>query len=237
MTVESASYISQLNAALPSAAGAGDPVGEGDDHLRLLKAVLKATFPAMSGPVTLSQTTLNALPGTIATGDSATLVSAKAYADAQIAASLLSTLQAVYPVDSIFISMSSANPSSVFGFGTWTNFGQGRVMIGVGTGTDDNAQNRTWGVGQTEGEYRHTLTIGEIPPHGHPQAISSQVAATAQSMTSGGFMMNTGNVNITGAWNGTPSQTLGQQIGGTGGGADHQNLPPVIAVYFFRRIA
>ena len=46
MTVESAVYINTLNSALPPGT---DPKGEGDDHLRLLKAVLKATFPNNSG--------------------------------------------------------------------------------------------------------------------------------------------------------------------------------------------
>ena len=42
MTVESASYISQLDTTLPTAA---DLISEGDDHLRLTKAVLKTQFP------------------------------------------------------------------------------------------------------------------------------------------------------------------------------------------------
>ena len=42
MTVESATYISQLNAANPSAS---DNINEGDDHLRLIKNVLKTQFP------------------------------------------------------------------------------------------------------------------------------------------------------------------------------------------------
>lgn len=42
MTVETATYISQLNSALPAGT---DPKSEGDDHVRLLKASLKATFP------------------------------------------------------------------------------------------------------------------------------------------------------------------------------------------------
>ena len=43
MTVETASYISQLNNSYPAV---GDPVGEGDDHLRLIKSVLKTSFPS-----------------------------------------------------------------------------------------------------------------------------------------------------------------------------------------------
>ena len=45
MTVETASYISQLNTSYPAV---GDAVGEGDDHLRMLKTVLKNSFPSTS---------------------------------------------------------------------------------------------------------------------------------------------------------------------------------------------
>lgn len=56
MALETASFISQLNPANPSGA---DRVHQGDDHIRLLKSVLKATFPNITGPVTVSQDRLN----------------------------------------------------------------------------------------------------------------------------------------------------------------------------------
>jgi|TARA_B100000029_G_C17300419_1_gene860434 hypothetical protein len=45
MSVESASWVTQLNTANPVV---GDPVGEGDDHLRMIKTVLKNSFPSTS---------------------------------------------------------------------------------------------------------------------------------------------------------------------------------------------
>lgn len=60
MTVETAIYISDLNAAYPAA---GDPKSEGDDHLRLLKTVTKATFPNVAGAVTPTHTELNFMDG------------------------------------------------------------------------------------------------------------------------------------------------------------------------------
>ena len=42
MTVESASFINQLS---PSNPASGDPISEGDSHLRLIKTVLKSQFP------------------------------------------------------------------------------------------------------------------------------------------------------------------------------------------------
>ena len=46
MTIESASYVAGLDAAYPAT---GDQVAQGDDHLRMLKTVLKATFPGRGG--------------------------------------------------------------------------------------------------------------------------------------------------------------------------------------------
>lgn len=60
MTVESATYINQLNAALP---GATDPKSEGDDHIRLVKTTVKATFPNVTGAVTPTHTELNYVAG------------------------------------------------------------------------------------------------------------------------------------------------------------------------------
>ena len=45
MTVESATYVSQLNPAYPAAS---DNISEGDDHIRLVKTVLQAQFPNLA---------------------------------------------------------------------------------------------------------------------------------------------------------------------------------------------
>lgn len=58
MTVETATYIGSLNSALPTGA---DAKAEGDDHIRLLKSTLLATFPGMTGAMTGTHTQLNKL--------------------------------------------------------------------------------------------------------------------------------------------------------------------------------
>jgi hypothetical protein len=60
MGLESGSYISDLNSSNPAVK---DPKTEGDDHLRLIKAVLKATFPNVTGAITPTQTELNYVDG------------------------------------------------------------------------------------------------------------------------------------------------------------------------------
>lgn len=56
MPLESASYISQLNESNPPGT---DLLQQADDHIRLIKATLKATFPNITGPITKTQDELN----------------------------------------------------------------------------------------------------------------------------------------------------------------------------------
>jgi hypothetical protein len=56
MALESANYVNGLVSANPPS---GDPVTQADDHLRLIKAALLATFPNLSGPVTGTPLQLN----------------------------------------------------------------------------------------------------------------------------------------------------------------------------------
>lgn len=60
MPLESATYINGLNASNPTGA---DTKAEGDDHIRLIKSAVKATFPNLTGAVTADQTELNILDG------------------------------------------------------------------------------------------------------------------------------------------------------------------------------
>jgi hypothetical protein len=58
MPVETGSYIDSLNATWPLA---GESRRQGDDHLRFLKKVIKATFPNLTAPVKLSAAQINAM--------------------------------------------------------------------------------------------------------------------------------------------------------------------------------
>lgn len=64
MTIEAASYIHQLDANYPEG---GSTVREGDNHVRLLKAAIKATFANVTGPLLCTHTELNQLQGVTAT--------------------------------------------------------------------------------------------------------------------------------------------------------------------------
>jgi len=60
MAIESATYVNDLVSANPLAS---DRFAEGDDHIRMIKIVSKATFPKLTGAVTATHTNLNSLVG------------------------------------------------------------------------------------------------------------------------------------------------------------------------------
>ena len=61
MPLETASYISDLE---PSNPVPTDGLGQADDHMRLIKATLKATFPKITGALSVTQDDLNAVANT-----------------------------------------------------------------------------------------------------------------------------------------------------------------------------
>lgn len=144
----------------------------------------------------------------------------------------LSVLQAVYPVGSIYTSVNSTNPNTLFGFGTWVAFGTGRALVGFDSGDSDfNSAEKT------SGEKSHTLSIAEMPSHTHIQnahthsllvAWGATVAQNRRYETGTGYLAGanpyTGNANDATATN--------QYTGGNGA---HNNVQPSIAVYFFKR--
>ena len=60
MALESTTYIDGLVATNPTGT---DPRSQGDDHIRLVKSAVKATFPSITGAVTSTHAELNKLDG------------------------------------------------------------------------------------------------------------------------------------------------------------------------------
>jgi len=241
MGLETGTYISDLNSSNPVA---GDPVNEGDDHIRLIKSTVKATFPSVSGAVTSTHTELNLLDGvtanttqlnyiaisTLGTAEASKALSVDANKDVTgirnltvtgaitIGSNTATTLQAVYPVGSIYINAAVAtNPATLLGFGTWAAFGAGRVMVGLdATDSDfDTAQ-------ETGGAKTVTLTTSQIPSHTHTATLMGNGEDENQDLPAAGDNTN-------------PSRTM--TTNATGGGGAHDNVQPYIVVYMWRRTA
>lgn len=117
-------------------------------------------------------------------------------------------LSAIYPVGAIYMSADSTSPATLFG-GTWAQI-KDTFLLSAGD---------TYGNGSTGGEATHTLTVEEMPSHNHYYTGNQNSGSQP-----GVQYMN----NATGSQFATSS---------TGGGQAHNNMPPYLAVYMWKRTA
>ena len=250
MGLETGDYISNLNDLNPAD---DDPTHEGDDHLRLIKNVLKKTFPGdgggWTGPLTLDLDFLNGLdttgiPGLITrTGDDPnTIVSIGQTSDdgtdiftanvnslvqnwddgAPQSATIMNSINVVdhiFPVGSLFYG--GPDPSIRFTGTTWEQV-EGRIIVGVGTGTDANEVERTFAESETGGEYDHTLTENEMPSHRHVASSGTD------DVGSGPYGIETVRSYPNDGTNWTST---------VGGDVAHNNVQPYVAEFIWRRTA
>ena len=128
-----------------------------------------------------------------------------------------------YPVGSIYMSVSNTNPSTLFG-GTWEAWGKGRVPIGVNeTDSDFNA------VEKTGGEKTHVLTLSEMPRHLHTMDSAVSIKDSIVSNDTG-LYQGSGAITFTTIGKVVKTDDAGESIG-------HNNLPPYITCYMWKRTA
>lgn len=166
---------------------------------------------------------------------------------AKITASKTETINAVYPVGSIYMSVNSTNPSTLFG-GTWERL-EGRFLIGAGTNmrTNTNATFGSLGVGkpdfangETGGQYYHKLGIDEMPEHNHDTndwaLVVNKNAANIETDLGGQPIVGVKPTNIVPNLRATKNED-GNATGNAGGGKAHSNMPPYLAVFMWKRTA
>ena len=130
-----------------------------------------------------------------------------------------------YPVGSIYLTWDNNNPQNFMG-GTWVRMAEGRTLIGQGQFTDKNKTTYTFAEGETGGEYKHKLTVAEMPSHNHRQHVA------AGTGNADGYQRRD--------YNGEGNSNLYDSLHDTqnrGGDGYHNNLQPYITVYFWRRTA
>lgn len=133
MALETATFISDLNALNPTST---DPKSQGDDHLRLLKSTIKASFPNISGAVNATHAELNLMAGLDSApvesvgGTASGLTFSGGYTEETFA--ITGTTPALSPAnDSIQTWTLTAN--SVPTAGTWANGQSMDLLIDDGT--------------------------------------------------------------------------------------------------------
>jgi len=246
MGLETGTYISDLNSSNPVA---GDPVNEGDDHIRLVKSTVKATFPSVSGAVTSTHTELNLLDGVTANTtelnyvDVASIGTVEASKAVTVDASKDSTgmrnltITGALSAGSGTIGGSAiATIASIYPVGSiYINAAVATnpaTLLGFGTWAAFGAGRVMVGLDATDSDFdtaqetggskTHTLTIAEMPSHTHTSTLRGNGEDENQNIPSASD-------------NTDPSLTM--TTNATGGGGSHNNVQPYVVVYMWRRTA
>ena len=229
MALETGTYISDLVSTNPTVS---DNISQGDDHIRLLKATIKATFPNITGAVTSTQAELNKLTGvTASTAEINKLAGLTATTtELNYASGVTSSIQTQlnskgpgFPAGTLMLFQQTSAPT---GWTKQTTHNDKALRVVSGTASSGGSTaftsvftsrtpsgsissvTSTGTVGST------TLAESQIPSHKHNQSHFSTGTATAAAATSG--------AGIASARNATPINN-GILTQATGGGGSHNH--------------
>lgn len=160
---------------------------------------------------------------TASAGSNTTQAASTAFVQAAIAL--------LYPIGSIYTNATSAvNPATLLGFGTWTAFAAGRVLVGF------NSANALFDTAEETGGSADAITVS----HTHPTTVTDPSHLHTYSVVSvtGGAGPGTGSFSNTATIN-TGSAVTGISVTNTATGSSgtNANYQPYITVYMWKRTA
>ena len=124
----------------------------------------------------------------------------------------------VYPVGSIYMSVNTTSPATLFG-GTWEQI-EGRFLLASGDLIEESETIASFDVNDTGGEATHTLTTDEMPSHNHGATYTGDTTSTK---------------NL--AWYNPTGSAMRYTHNNVGGGQAHNNMPPYLVVNVWKRTA
>ena len=140
---------------------------------------------------------------------------------------------ALYPVGSIYTNSSvSTNPGTLLGFGTWTAFGAGRVMVGFNASNSlfDSAEETGGSADAVVVSHSHTATVTD-PGHTHfYEVFQGDQLDAANYVRANDQNGRTQNVS-------TSTTGISVGISTTGSSGTNANYQPYITVYMWKRTA
>lgn len=116
----------------------------------------------------------------------------------------------IYPVGSIYISVSSTSPATLFG-GTWEQI-KDTFLLSAGD---------VYNAGSTGGEATHTLSIAEMPAHFH-NLVHTYIPNGSSTVWGTNTIYSGGDIENTDV---------------EGGSQPHNNMPPYLTVYMWKRVS
>lgn len=147
-------------------------------------------------------------------------------------------LNKIFPVGAVYITYDNNNPGNFLG-GTWERFGQGRTLVGEGTG-NDGSTSMSFTTDSSGGEYKHKLLEIEMPKHHHSESLmvkgySEWPAQTADwygvmiDYLTKNYVVPNQEVHATSASAFTYTDWAGDNV-------HHNNVQSYVVTYFWRRI-
>lgn len=225
-----ANYVKSTNFASKDALAVGNPLKivkgtEIDTEFNNIATAVNTkadiNSPALTGTPTAP---------TPSTGNNTTLIATTAFVQSAVTAAL----QAVYPVGSVYINASSStNPNTLLGFGTWVEFGAGRVIVG------QNASDALFDTLEETGgskdaivvSHTHTGTTASNGTHSHTFNVNDAGGRFTATGSPGTFAGVTNTTDPAGAH----THTFTTDSSGSSG--TNANLPPYIVVKMWKRTA
>lgn len=146
---------------------------------------------------------------------------------------VIAALQAVYPVGSIYINAASTtNPATLLGFGTWTEFGAGRVLVG------QNASDALFDTLEETGGSKDAIVVS----HTHTATVTDPGHLHTYNVFQGDGEDGSNNVRAndqTGRTGSVSTETTGITVSNstTGSSGTNANVQPFIVVKMWKRTA
>lgn len=152
-------------------------------------------------------------------GSSAKTIDITAATPAAVKAAIAEAKLAAWPIGSIYMTVSNTSPESLFG-GTWERISE-RFLLGASS---------SYPAGSTGGESAHTLTQSELPNYSLSVDNGSNVIRSKTGSFADAFVQTQSS-----GW-GIPnweSKTVTVASGGSG--KAHNNMPPYLSVWIWKR--
>ena len=148
----------------------------------------------------------------------------------------------IYPIGSIYLSVNSTSPATLFG-GSWTQL-KDRFLLGAGS---------TYSSGATGGAATHKLSVAEMPSHAHDTPFfnnmtnngemkSDFIGVFGKGVTASQALKDTGQTSTMEMWwinqtNTAEGNEWTYLTSAKGSGSAHNNMPPYLVVYMWKRTA
>lgn len=170
---------------------------------------------------TTDATDLGSTPSKVAVLDGSGLVYSRTLAElkSDIGVDTATLVDLFYPIGSIYMSTDTTNPQSRFTGTYWLPI-YNRFLLGAGD---------TYKAGTMGGEATHTLTRSEIPSHYHDEYLGNDGGSDSAPSGYSGWP-NIAYISKKTWW------VTGSKTSAAGGDGAHNNMPPYLAVYMWRRV-